>query len=222
MRQELEIKMTHARVLVADPGWQFRDKAPGGRRGAAKVYKTTQSLSEIMRMPLPPLHDDCVLFLWRVSAMVEEAYHVVRAWGFVPKSEIVWNKGDADDEERGNVIGLGRIVRGSHETCVVAIRGKPEQPMSRSERTSFRAPRGAHSEKPEAFYRIVERLYPLELWPDAHVEMHARRRRKGWVQFGDELPPDPRKGSWSASVASAAEEEANFAGELDGSGVAAQ
>ena len=85
---------------------------------------------------------------------------------------------------------MGRIVRGSHETCVVAARGKYMEPTSKSERTSFRAPRGKHSEKPEEFYRIVERLYPLELWPESHVEVFARRRRRGWIQIGDELPPE--------------------------------
>lgn len=38
------------------------------------------------------LADDALLFLWRVSSQVEEAYRVVRAWGFAAKSEIVWVK----------------------------------------------------------------------------------------------------------------------------------
>ena len=179
-----------ARVLIVDPPWSHGDQLPGKGRGAKKHY-ACMSLSEIIRMPLPPIHEDSVLFLWRVSSMVEEAYQVVRAWGFVPKSEIVWNKtvpSDATGEK--DAIGMGHIVRGSHETCIVARRGKLIKPTSKSERTSFRAPRTEHSEKPEEFYRIVERLYPLELWPEAHVELFARRRRKGWIQLGHELPPE--------------------------------
>lgn len=179
--------MVLARVLIADCPWKFGDRLPGKKRGAEKHYKC-MTVSEIMRMPLPPTHESAVLFLWRVSSMVEEAYQVLRAWDFVPKSEIVWNKTSEDGEK--DSIGMGRIVRGSHETCIVAARGKYMEPTSKSERTSFRAPRGKHSEKPEEFYRIVERLYPLELWPESHVEMFARRRRKGWIQFGDELPPE--------------------------------
>ena len=179
---------TLARVLIVDPPWSHRDQLPGKGRGAKKHYKC-MSLSAIMRMPLPPIHKDAVLFLWRVSSMVEEAYQVVRAWDFVPKSEIVWNKTMPDGEK--DAIGMGHIVRGSHETCIVARRGKLIKPTSKSERTSFRAPRTTeHSEKPEEFYRIVERLYPLELWPEAHVELFARKRRKGWIQEGDELPPE--------------------------------
>jgi N6-adenosine-specific RNA methylase IME4 len=192
-----------ARVLIVDPPWKFGDKLPGPKRGAASHY-ACMSVSAIMRMPLPPLHDDCVLFFWRVSSMVEEAYQVVRAWDFVPKTELVWEK-TTDESGDKLAIGMGRILRGAHETCIVAARGDRIETMSRSERTVLRAPRGAHSEKPEAFYQLVERLYPLELWPEAHVELFARRRRNGWIQFGHGLP-----GTWEhaeAALARDAEEE---------------
>ena len=197
-----------ARIIVSDPPWMFGDKLPGPKRGSAKHYEC-MTLSEIMRTPLPPLHDDCVLFLWRVSSMVEEAYQVVRAWDFTPKSEIVWEKTDETGDKIA--IGMGRIVRGSHETCIVATRGRRIEPQSKSERTVFRAPRGAHSAKPEEFYRIVERLYPLELWPEAHVELFARRRRPGWIQLGHGLP-----GTWEHTLAALereAEEKTAEAGE---------
>ena len=185
-----------AQIIVADPPWSHGDQLPGKKRGAKKHYGC-MSLSEIMRMPLPPIADDAVLFLWRVSSMVEEAYQVVRAWDFVPKSEIVWNKTTEKNGENDS-IGMGHIVRGSHETCIVARRGKLIKPISKSERTSFRAPRGKHSEKPEEFYRIVERLYPPELFPERHVELFARRRRRFWVSIGDELPP---RAGWRTTLA---------------------
>lgn len=193
-----------ARVLVADPAWKFKDKLPGDGRGAVKHYEC-MTVSQIMRMPLPPLHDDCVLFLWRVSSMVEEAYQVCRAWDFTPKSELVWQKTTATTDEDGSerlAMGMGRIVRGAHETCIIATRGDRIETMSKSERSTFRARRTEHSEKPEEFYRIVERLYPLELWPESHVELFARRRRTGWVQFGH-LP-----GTWEHTEAAVAREEA--------------
>jgi N6-adenosine-specific RNA methylase IME4 len=209
-----------ARFLVADPPWEFGDRLPGGGRGAEKHY-TCMSLSDILRMPLPPIHQDAVLFLWRVSSMVEEAYQVAHVWGFKPKSEIVWNKTDATGEK--DALGMGHIVRGSHETCIVATRGRIIKPQSRSERTSFRAPRAKHSEKPEEFYRIVERLYPLELWPESHVELFARRRRKGWIQFGDELTAeptehtepalDPPRQSWRGASRMVARDEDEWASE---------
>lgn len=195
-----------ARVLAVDAPWKFGDKLPGPRRGASSHYEC-MTVSQIMRMPLPPLHDDCVLFFWRVSSMVEEAYQVVRAWDFTPKTELVWEKTVASDDANERLAtGMGRILRGAHETCIVATRGDRIECMSKSERTVFRAPRGKHSEKPEEFYRIIERLYPLELWPESHVEMFARKRRSGWIQYGHGLP-----GTWEYAEAALAREAAEAA-----------
>lgn len=45
----------------------------------------------------------------------------------------------------------------------------------------FRWPRGAHSEKPEAFVDLVERVSP-----GPYVELFARRARFGWDYWGDQ------------------------------------
>lgn len=168
-------------VLCADPPWQFNDKLPGdGIRGAEKHYRTLSADDLCDWFVLPPLADDCALFLWRVSAMVEEAYRVVRAWGFVPKTEVVWRKQTVNGKRH---FGMGRIVRAEHETCIVAVRGRPVV-LSKSVRSVFDAPVGKHSEKPEAFYTgVVEPLFG----DVTRVELFARRRREGWWCYGDEL-----------------------------------
>lgn len=79
------------RVVIADPPWKLGDSLPGKTRGAAKQYHCL-SLSEIMRFPLPPIADKEILFLWRLSAMPQEALDVIKVWGFRYKSEIVWEK----------------------------------------------------------------------------------------------------------------------------------
>jgi len=165
-------------VVVADPPWQFDDKLPGPGRGADKHYRTLPQL-EIERFPLPPIADDALLFLWRVSSMVEEAYRVTRAWGFVPKSEIVWLKRTS----KGNRwFGMGRIVRAEHESCIVAKRGQPVI-LSNSIRSTFEAQAGIHSRKPDEFYALVEQLAP-----GPYLELFARRERPGWICLGDEVP----------------------------------
>src|ERR1017187_4037698 len=67
------------------------DSLPGPTRGAAKNY-AVMSVSEIARFPLPPIADDALLLLWRLSAMPEEALFVCRAWGVEPKRELGWGK----------------------------------------------------------------------------------------------------------------------------------
>lgn len=176
---------TEYRCMVADPPWQFGDKLPGPGRGAEKHYKT-MSTNEICAMTLlppaqfPTLASDAMLFLWRVSSMVEDAYRVVRAWGFVPKSEIVWVKLTSTGEKKH--FGMGRYVRARHETCIVATRGKPLV-LSHSVRSTFEAPVGKHSEKPQVFFDIVE-----QLCAGPRVEMFARRRRPRWDALGDQVP----------------------------------
>jgi len=170
------------RVICADPPWSFGDKLPGPKRGAAKNYAVL-SPAEIEAFPLPPIADNALLFLWRVASQVEEAYRVVRAWGFVPKTEIVWLKRTVTGKRW---FGMGRIVRAEHETCIVAKRGRPEI-LARNIRSTFEAPAGEHSEKPECFYReIVERL---SFGP--YIELFARCGRQGWTCLGDEA--DRRK-----------------------------
>lgn len=165
------------KVVCADPPWHFGDKLPGPSRGAEKNYRVLTQL-EIEQFPLPSIADDALLFLWRVSSQVEEAYRVVRAWGFVPKTEIVWLKRTTTGKRW---FGMGRITRAEHETCIVAKRGKPVI-IARNIRSTFEAAAGEHSEKPEYFYReIVERLSD-----GPYVELFARVQRLGWTCLGDE------------------------------------
>lgn len=179
-------------TLTADCPWQFNDKLPGAGRGAAKNYRV-QTLDHLRALPLPPLLDDCYLFFWRVSSMVEEAYSVVRAWGFEPKSEIVWEK----LTKKGLPwFGMGRHVRAAHETAIVAVRGRPQR-LVRNIRSRFAAPvprdtegRYVHSAKPEEFYtQIVEKLAG-----GPYAELFGRRHRPGWTVIGDEAWGPPAGG----------------------------
>ncbi len=191
-------------ILEADPPWQLGDALPGNGRGAAKHYRTL-SMLQLQRFELPPMKPDSLLFLWRVSAMQEEALRLVRAWKHVPKSEIVWLKYAANGNQH---MGMGRYVRLAHEVCIVAARGKGrdlirdhgvrsvlfdrhlylryENPPHAAAESgiSFEAAIGEHSEKPQAFYDLVDKLCPLGV----RGSLFARKHRPGWYSFGDELP----------------------------------
>jgi N6-adenosine-specific RNA methylase IME4 len=172
-----------ARVVVADPPWSFGDKLPGDTRGAAKNYQT-MTIDDIARfLGRFNVADDALLFLWRVSALAKEAYAVCDAWGFVPKSEIVWVKKTPTDKVH---FGMGRYVRMSHESCIIGARGRALSLIkSHSVRSVFEAPIGEHSAKPDRFFEIVE-----ELTEGPRLELFARKRRAGWTQDGNELPDE--------------------------------
>lgn len=187
-------------TIIADPPWSFSDDLPGPKRGADSHY-TTMDIAGIRNLRLPPIAPDALLFLWKVSAMQQEALDVVAAWGFTPKSELVWVKtttpcgpeiGGYNRDQKGRAalpagtpaFGMGRTARMCHETCIIATRGKTSGLVrSKSLRSVFFAPLGAHSAKPEEFYRLVEAMTEGPI-----AELFARRERGGrFTCYGDEL-----------------------------------
>jgi N6-adenosine-specific RNA methylase IME4 len=202
------------RVLLADPPWLFRDKLPGRGRGASKHY-SCMGIDALKRFELPPLAPDCVLFLWRCSAMPQEALDLIKAWGFTIKSEIVWEKcrpcgpckGAGSSVVRGKktkcrgcdglgmrpFFGMGRYVRNSHETCHIAARGRPQRRNATSARnilSRFKAPMPIGANGRPIHSAKPDAIHELieRMYPGPYVELFARRHRPGWVCLGNELP----------------------------------
>lgn len=87
-------------VIVADPPWRFNDRgarlAPDwkGNRRRRRGYRTLP-LEQIEGMQVEKVAaDDALLFLWTTSSHLVDgsATRVARAWGFEPKTTIVWVK----------------------------------------------------------------------------------------------------------------------------------
>lgn len=172
-------------VICLDPPWAFGDSLPGSTRGAARHYPC-MSVADLCAMQWPDLDTNAICFCWRVASMQQEALDVVRAHGFIIKTEIVWQKLTKNGLHH---FGMGRTVRASHETCLVAHRGRPKI-LSRSIRSTFSAPiptdehgKYIHSAKPEVFYTDI--VQHLAAGP--YVELFSRRTREGWTTLGNEV-----------------------------------
>lgn len=199
----MRMRAVKFKTIVADPPWPFSDKLPGETRGAASNYEVMKvdSIESYLARPYRGtpvrdlIDDDALLFLWRVSSMQAEALRVMEGWRFIQKSEVVWVKttrpptftADVTISSRPTRVeefvklafGMGRYVRAAHETCLIGRRGKGKV-QDRSIRSVFFAERRAHSQKPEEFYELVERLSPgpyLELFAAGH-------KRPGWTCIG--------------------------------------
>jgi len=111
--------------------------------------------------------------------MHRESIDIAEACGYTVKSEIVWVK---------DKIGMGHYTRGMHETCLICTLGSgtSQLRLSCSIPSVFHAPRGRHSEKPDEFYSIVEKLCK-----GPRLELFAREHRNGWTCWGNELDPMP-------------------------------
>jgi N6-adenosine-specific RNA methylase IME4 len=72
---------------------------------------------------------------------------------------------------------------GQHELLLFGTIGKAMKPDSKDRpRSVIMAPRGAHSEKPQAAYEAIEKVSP-----EPRLEMFARAHRDGWYGWGNEV-----------------------------------
>jgi N6-adenosine-specific RNA methylase IME4 len=163
-------------VVLADPPWDFQpySKLTGMDRSAENHYPV-MDLDSIKTLRIPAA-DDCVLFLWATVPMLVQAIEVMTAWGFQYRSHLVWLK---------DRVGTGYWNRNRHELLLIGVRGTIPAPLPGTQPESvIAAPVGRHSEKPEAFHEMIEKLYPNV----PKLEMFARSRREGWDVWGAEAP----------------------------------
>lgn len=168
------------RVAAVDPPWPY-DAQPTEQQNSRAVRPyPTMTIEAICALAVASImHDHSIVWLWvdNYHLLSGDALRVLAAWGFKPVTLVTWAK---------DRMGLGHWLRGQTEHCIMATRGKPTVFLT-DESTLLFAPVGAHSEKPDAFYALVERLCPAP----RYCELFARRRRPNWDAHGDEIEAAP-------------------------------
>jgi N6-adenosine-specific RNA methylase IME4 len=172
------------KLIYADPPWQFSNKNTGGSMGsgAANQYRVT-SIKDLKAIDVNSIADtNCLLVMWWVGSMPQEAIALVGAWGFTIKNMngFVWRK---LTRKRRNFFGMGFYTRAGSESCIIAVKGKPPI-LSHSVRAVHTRMAKGHSEKPDVFRDLC-----VELTGDVpRLEMFARKSSGGWDLFGDQAP----------------------------------
>lgn len=162
-------------TIVADPPWRYLGKA--NERGNAEKHYDTMTTAEVAYLPVRDVvADDAHCWIWSTNAFLEDAHKIARMWGFTPITCVTWCK-------RGP--GVGHYVRNNTEHVLLASRGRPMTPETKPLSSWYEWPRGKHSEKPSAFYELVETVSP-----GPYLELFARRRRLGWDGWGFEYPTE--------------------------------
>ena len=170
-------------TILVDPPWRFTNRtgkmAPEHRR--LRRYRT-MSLEEIRGLALADVAGaQSHLYLWVPNALLAEGLEVMRAWGFTYKTNLVWYKTRKDGGPDGR--GVGFYFRNVTELLLFGVRGGLRTlPPGRRQVNLLPSRKREHSRKPEAFYDLIERCSP-----GPYLELFARHRREGWVQWGDEL-----------------------------------
>ena len=163
------------RVIVIDPPWPYevRDEDPS-RRGV-RPY-ATMSIADIRATKVSNIaHEDCIVWLWVTNHHMREAYDLLSAWDFEPKTILTWAK---------DKMGTGDWLRGQTEHCIMAVRGKPVATLT-NQTTLLHAPVRAHSQKPVEFYDLVETLCPASRYADLFSRYQHNDK---WDCHGDEAP----------------------------------
>jgi ParB-like chromosome segregation protein Spo0J len=85
-------------VLYADPPWTFETYSDLGKDRSAENHYPTMTLQQICDLPVPRCAaEDAVLFLWATSPNLEQAFEVIKYWGFSYNSSLVWVKKSSRD-----------------------------------------------------------------------------------------------------------------------------
>jgi len=136
-------------VIVMDPPWPMekieRDVTP---EQVAFEYPTMQE-DELAAMQLPAA-DDCHVWVWTTHKFLPMCLRLLEAWGLKYVCTFVWHK-------PGGFQSFG-LPQYNCEFAVYARRGTPQFIDTKAFPVCFDAPRGKHSEKPEAFYDVVRRV----------------------------------------------------------------
>lgn len=143
-------------VIYADPPWQYTSGDQHSDEEQETVigdHYPSMPLDDICELPQAQLAStDCVLFLWCTSP--EEAFQVIRAWGFKYKASMVWDKVAPDDAHN-----VGHYVSVRHELLLIATKGQPPKVPNLVD-SVYVEERTEHSRKPAYFLELIDELYP--------------------------------------------------------------
>ena len=164
-----------------------------------KRYET-MSVEELSALPVGELgKPESHLYLWCPNALLAEGLHLLKAWGFTYKTNLVWYKVRKDGGPDGR--GVGFYFRNVTELVLFGVKGGLRTLAPGRRQTNIIVHRKReHSKKPPTLHKIIE-----DCSPGPFVELFARDRVEGWEHWGDEVDtyessrPHFRGYDWSAS-----------------------
>ncbi|WP_245286263.1 MT-A70 family methyltransferase [Bradyrhizobium sp. WSM1417] len=167
--------------IGSDPQWKFLTRSAAGEGRSANIHYKTEEVDKIKDLPVNELlADDGAFYMWMVDWCPQDALDLLAHWGLKHvTTAFTWVKQNASGE--GWHMGQGYWTRANPEQCWLATKGNPKR-LYADVRQLIVAPVMEHSRKPDEWLDRIERLTEGD-----YLELQARRPRKGWTSWGDEL-----------------------------------
>lgn len=183
----MNVDMKKYSVILADPPWQYRNS---GLDSSAEKHYPTMTDVDIFSLPVNDFaNENCVLILWSTWPKMQEAcLKTITSWGFRYMTGFPWIKVEEikqdlwDGLKIKTQMGTGFWVLGVSEPILIGVRGKvspPDLPFA-----GLLAKNLQHSRKPNDIYKFAEQFNA------PYLELFARRKRKGWDSWGNEIESD--------------------------------
>ncbi|GAA6196672.1 MT-A70 family methyltransferase [Pseudophaeobacter sp.] len=166
-------------LIMADPPWAYKNWSEGGEHKNASAQYDCMGLDAVKALRVGDLAaPDCILWLWATNPLLDQAFDVMRAWGFQFKTAGHWSKKTKHGKQ---AFGTGYILRCSGEPFLIGTIGNPK--TARNVRSVVEGPLREHSRKPDEAFTAAERL----AGDVERLELFSRQERPGWDVFGNEL-----------------------------------
>ena len=172
------------KTIVIDPPWKYgkwgKASKPNYKGHVPKESDLPydwMTIQQIKELPINNMaNDNCEVYVWTTQKYLPDTFAVLKAWDLKYCQTLTWCK-----KPMGT--GQGGVYCPTTEFLILARKGKMPK-VTRVDSTWWEVSRAwkAHSKKPEFFQDLIETVSE-----EPRLEMFARRERKGWAVFGNEV-----------------------------------